>query len=240
MSSTEANKTAHAANAGKTPRISLELLRSGLVARAPGGEDSSTSAKSHSAIEPALRLVRSGDTTFPEELYAALAPVVNKLLWTLLGPDPDRDDLAHEIFLRILQNASKLRDPSRIEAWAARVTINAVKNEFRRRKLLRMFSFGYDDEHDSHGYHPDFEGRELLLRTYRALNRLPTRERLPFTLRLVGQQSLEEIALACDCSTRTIKRRLKAARVRFVRLAASDPLLAERLRQSNLEEVTDA
>jgi hypothetical protein len=135
------------------------------VASPPRSEDSSTSAKSRPVGEPALRLVRSDDTTFPEQLYATLAPVVNKLLWTLLGPDPDHDDLAHEIFLRILKNAGTLRDPSRLEAWAARVTVNAVKNEFRRRKLLRMFSFGYDAEHDSRGYHPDFEGRELLLRT---------------------------------------------------------------------------
>lgn len=227
-------------NARKTPRTSRELLRSDLVASPPRSEDSSTSAKSRPVGEPALRLVRSDDTTFPEQLYATLAPVVNKLLWTLLGPDPDHDDLAHEIFLRILKNAGTLRDPSRLEAWAARVTVNAVKNEFRRRKLLRMFSFGYDAEHDSRGYHPDFEGRELLLRTYRALVSLPTSERVPFTLRLVGQQSLEEIALGCGCSTRTIKRRLKSARARFMRLALSDPLLAERLRQASPPEVSDA
>jgi DNA-directed RNA polymerase specialized sigma24 family protein len=88
--------------------------------------------------------------------------------------------------------------------------------------------------------HPDFEGRELLLRTYRLLLKLPTAERLPFTLRLMTSQSIDEIALACGSSLRTTKRRLKSARERFVRLASADSLLAERLRQGNLDGGLDA
>ncbi|MGC4087678.1 MAG: sigma-70 family RNA polymerase sigma factor [Polyangiaceae bacterium] len=210
------------------------------MTRSPRGEENPASVKPSPPAEPALRLVRAGDTTFPEQLYARLAPVVNKLLWTLLGPDLERDDLAHEIFLRILRNAHKLRDPSRLEAWAARVTVNAVKNEFRSRKLRRFFLLGLDDsELDAPSCHPDFEGRELLLRTYRLLTSLPARERVPLTLRLVGQQSTEQIAAACGYSTRTAKRRLKLAQARFLRLASADPLLAERLRGATLDEDDD-
>lgn len=166
-----------------------------------------------------------------KELYASVAPVINKLLWTLLGPDPERDDLAHEIFLRIMQSAHQLRDRSRLEPWAARLAVNAVKNEFRRRKLRRWFSLDADDER-SPSYHPDFEGREVLLHTYDVLAKLPPRERVPLTLYLVGQRPIEEIALATSCSSRTVKRRLQAARQRFVRLASADPLLADRLDES--------
>lgn len=185
--------------------------------------------------EPSLRLLEPSAVNFPQAHYERIAVLVNKLLWTLLGPDPEREDLAHEIFIRILRNADKVRDPAHFEAWAARVATNAVKNEFRARKLRRIFAFGVDTE-ELAPYHPDFEGRELLLRTYRVLMQLPTRERLPFALRLVGQHSAEEIALVCGSSVRTIKRRLKAARERFVRLASADPLLAERLRQSPADE----
>lgn len=182
----------------------------------------------------------NGDkATFSEELYATVAPVINKLLWTLLGPDPERDDLAHEIFLRILQNAHQLRDRSRLQPWAARLAVNAVKNEFRRRKLRRWFTLDADDERVP-SYHPDFEGREVLLHTYEVLAKLPPRERVPLTLHLVGQQSIEEIALAANCSTRTVKRRLQAARLRFLRLASSDPLLAARLEQFRIEGDGDA
>lgn len=176
--------------------------------------------------------------SFSEELYGAVAPVINKLLWALLGPDPERDDLAHEIFLRILQNAHQLRDRSRLEPWAARLAVNAVKNEFRRRKLRRWLSFDADDER-APSYHSDFDGREVLLRTYQVLAKLPPRERIPLTLHLIGQQPIEDLAIATNCSARTVKRRLQAARHRFLRLASSDPLLAERLGQS-LDEGDDA
>lgn len=169
-----------------------------------------------------------------EELYAFVAPTINKLLWTLLGPDPERDDLAHEIFLRILQNVHQVRDRSRLQPWVARLAVNAVKNEFRRRKLRRWFSLETEDER-SPSYHPDFEGREVLLRTYGVLAQLPPRERVPLTLHLVGQQPIEEIAITTGCSSRTVKRRLQAARARFLRLAASDPLLAERLDRARID-----
>jgi RNA polymerase sigma-70 factor (ECF subfamily) len=185
-----------------------------------------------------LTRVSGGEPAFPADLYAALAPTVNKLLWTLLGPDPERDDLAHEIFLRILQRAHQVRDPSRLEAWAARLVINAVKNEFRRRALRRWFSWSADDDLAA-SYHPDFEGREVLLRTYALLAKLPPRERVVLTLQLMGQQSVEAIAVRSSCSTRTVKRRLQAARARFFRLAASDPLLADRVRGATPNEDDD-
>jgi RNA polymerase sigma factor (sigma-70 family) len=175
---------------------------------------------------------------FSEELYATVAPVINKLLWALLGPDSERDDLAHEIFLRILQRADQLRDRSRLQPWAARLAVNAVKNEFRRRKLRRWLSLDAEDER-SPSYHPDFEGREVLLHTYGVLAKLPARERVALTLHLIGQQPIDEIALVTGCSGRTVKRRLRAGRERFLRLAAADPLLAERLRQSPIREDDD-
>jgi DNA-directed RNA polymerase specialized sigma24 family protein len=97
-------------------------------------------------------------------LYAAVSPIINKLLWALLGPDSERDDLAHEIFLRILLRADQLRDRSRLQPWAARLAVNAVKNEFRRRKLRRWLSLDAAEER-SPSYHPDFEGREVLMHT---------------------------------------------------------------------------
>jgi RNA polymerase sigma-70 factor (ECF subfamily) len=210
------------------------------VARTPHNDETAAPAKPRAPTESPLRLVRSDESNFSDALYARLAPVVNKLLWALLGPDPERDYLAHEIFIRILRGAGRVRDQQRLEAWAARVTVNLVKNEFRSRKLRRLLTFGVDEDELWQVGHPDFEGRELLLRTYGVLMKLPTAERLPFTLRLMTGHSIEEIALACGSSVRTTKRRLKAARERFVRLGSADSLLAERLRQANFDGGGDA
>jgi RNA polymerase sigma-70 factor (ECF subfamily) len=180
--------------------------------------------------EPAgRRLVLVGSQSTREELlYARLLPVVTRLIWTFAGADPDRDDLVQDIFVRIFRGSARIRDPERIEAWAVRVTMNSVKNEFRRRKLRRWFAL--DASRDAEPRcHPDFDGREVLRRTYGVLERLPTTERLVLSLRLFEEASIERIAAVCGGSERTAKRRLKSARERFVRMAERDPLLRPRV-----------
>ncbi len=167
--------------------------------------------------------------TRAEVLHARIAPVVNRLAWSFLGADPDRDDIVHDIYIRILRRAHTVRDPAKLEGWAARVTVNSIKNEFRRRKLRRVLSLELLDEPPSPSCHPDFEGRELLQRTTQILEKMPVGERIPFTLQLLEQRSVEEIAELCDSSERTIKRRLQAARERFARLAEHDPMLRSRI-----------
>lgn len=171
----------------------------------------------------------AGNATQAELLHARLSPLVNRLLWSFLGSDPDRDDIAHDVFIKILHGVHRLRDTSRLEAWAARVTMNRVKNEFRRRKLRRFFSVDLLGDADHPRVHPDFEGRELLLHTQRILETLPVEERLAVTLRLFEEASAERIAEVCGFSVRTAKRRLSSGRDRFLRHAQRDPLLAQRL-----------
>lgn len=170
-----------------------------------------------------------GESSAAERLYERVAPTVNRLVWAFLGPDAERDDVAHDIFLRILRGADQIREPERLEAWAARVTVNTIKNEFRRRKLRRLLSLDFRDEAQAPSLHPDFEAREILKRTVQVLEHMPVRERIPFTLQLFERAGVEEIAKLCGVSERTIKRRLQAARRRFVQLARRDPLLEERL-----------
>jgi RNA polymerase sigma-70 factor (ECF subfamily) len=169
------------------------------------------------------------DATQAELLHARLAPMVNRLVWSFLGADPDRDDIAHEIFIKIFRGVEHVRDSSRLEAWAMRVTMNCLKNEFRRRKLRRFFSFDAMGDEQHPRVHPDFEGREVVVHTHRILEALPVDERLALTLRLFEEASDERIAHVCGFSVRTARRRVKAARERFVRLAQHDPLLSSRI-----------
>lgn len=177
---------------------------------------------------PAL-VVSAGDVSQAELIHGRLAPLVNRLLWTFLGYDSERDDLAHDIFIKILRGVGRVRDPARLESWAMRVTMNSLKNEFRRRKLRRFLSLDAVADAEHPRIHPDFEARELLRRTQRVLEALPVSERLAVSLSLFEQASTERIAHVCGFSTRTAKRRLASGRERFLRLARRDPLLSARL-----------
>lgn len=169
-------------------------------------------------------------------LYERVAPVVNRMLWLYLATDPERDDIAQDVFVSIVKNAHSVRDPALLEAWAARVCFNTVCNVFRRRKILRWLSLDALQGYDPPAGQTDFEGRELVVRAQKLLAELPVNERMPFTLRLLGNANLLEIAQLCDCSERTVRRRLKSARERFLRLVERDPILASRLAEGGIPE----
>jgi RNA polymerase sigma factor (sigma-70 family) len=167
--------------------------------------------------------------TSSEVLYERVAPVVHAMVWLYLATDPERDDMAQDILVAVVRGAASVRDPAQLEGWVARVAFNKICNLFRRRKLVRWLSLEGLAGYEPPAPHVDFEGRELVARTQRILEYLPVAERMAFTLHLLGNASLEEIAERCGCSERTARRRLKAARDRFGRLAKQDPVLASRL-----------
>jgi RNA polymerase sigma-70 factor (ECF subfamily) len=55
------------------------------------------------------------------------------------------------------------------------------------------------------------EKRILVATVYRALDRIPANERVPWTLRHVEGESLDQVAVLCDVSLATVKRRIGAA-----------------------------
>ena len=56
------------------------------------------------------------------------------------------------------------------------------------------------------------EDAALLARVYRALDELPAKERLAWSLRVLHGERLDDVAALFGCSTRTAKRRVAAAR----------------------------
>jgi RNA polymerase sigma-70 factor (ECF subfamily) len=180
-----------------------------------------------------VAFAREGQPGIDSLLFERLAPVISRVVWTLLGPDSEQDDMMHDVFLRVLRGVGKLRDADRLDDWAARVAINGVRNEMRRRRLRRWVAWNPFEHPEPPAYVPDLDGREVLARAYRALERLPVDERLILSLRLFYDGTLEEVAAAADCSPTTAKRRLKRARERFKRIAEQDALLKPWLDQSS-------
>lgn len=179
-----------------------------------------------------VALARARTPGIEEHLHARLAPVVNRVVWSLLGPDSEHDDVIHDVFLRILRGIVDLREADRLEQWAARVTVNTVRNELRRRRLRRWVFWNAFEDPGPLRYAPDMEGRELVARAYSALEKLPDEERVVLSLRLFHHRTLEEVAASAGCSASTAKRRLRRARERFTRIAERDELLSRWLERT--------
>ena len=162
-------------------------------------------------------------------LYDRFGKEIHRLVWHLLGPDSEHEDLVHTIFINILQGIHRLRSAQSLHAWCVSVTINTTRSEIRKRSRQRMF-FRPEKCVDMVADHtPNPEDRDLLRRTFSLLSHLPSKERIAFVLRYIEENTLAQVAACCDCSLATAKRRISRAQKRFRKMAQRDPALAERL-----------
>lgn len=81
----------------------------------------------------ALRRLRRGDEAALVWLLDRYAPYVNAVLTAVLGPDPDREELASDVFLALWTHAGQV-EPGKVKAWLGAVARNKARDALRRRK----------------------------------------------------------------------------------------------------------
>ena len=162
-------------------------------------------------------------------VYARFAPVVNRMVWRLLGADPDHNDVVQQIFYRILKQVVRVREPERLDSWVQSIAANSVYEVLRRRQVRRIFLKDMPTEAHADLVR-DVEVRDLLLRTKALIERLSPKDRLAFTFYFVERRTLAEIAELEGYSMATAKRRVMRATSRFQRLLAENPDLARLFR----------
>ena len=169
------------------------------------------------------------------ELYLRHRERVNRLVYRLLGPDSEHDDIVQEVFVRVMQRADSLRDPSREAAWVARVTVNLVRNQLRRRRVRRIVELWPRVPERSVDLEPRLLERDLARRGYALLEALDPRDRIVLLLRRVEDQSIEDVADACGCSRSTVKRRLARAEAKVTELLRAQPELRAQMHRPDEE-----
>lgn len=169
--------------------------------------------------ELAERFAR-GDAWAREALYRKYVQAVWSLALRLTGNPSDAEDVVQDTFAEALRDASQLRDRGAIRSWLMGVAVHQVHRRFRRRRLLR--ALGLDrgathtlDELAARSTPPDVLAE--LQRVGRALDALPARPRIAWTLHFVEGCSLAEIAQYCDCSLATVKRQIASAQRKLAR-----------------------
>jgi len=180
-----------------------------------------------------LERLREGEAGAVAILYDRYQAKINAIVWRIMGADSEHDDLVQRVFIQMMRGIKSLDDASKLDAWVRSVTVNMLRSELRRRRVRRIMALDTDGVEMHLAPSTDHEARESVRRVYEILEDFSADHRIVFTLRFIDGQSLDEIAEACDCSRSTIKRRLKRAQERFVKLAQKDPLLSARLAQGD-------
>jgi len=162
-------------------------------------------------------------------LYARFAPAVNRVVWRLLGADPDHNDVVQQVFYRILKQVLRLREPEKLDSWVQTIAANTVYELLRRRQVRRLFLKDLPTEAHADLVR-DVEVRDLLLHTKALIERLPAKERIVFMLYYVEGRTLAEVAELGGYSLATAKRRIARSNRRFQLLLEQNPELLRLLR----------
>jgi len=159
----------------------------------------------HAVTEPGL-----------DALYARYAPYVAAIATRILGRQAEVEDVVQEVFSLAVGGLRRREDHREIKSWLATVTVRRSVHQLRLRRFWSAFDLADEPSYEQLAdQSADPQERELISDVYRALDRLPPRQRVPWVLRYVEGQSLEQVAETCDCSLATVKRRISAAHDRI-------------------------
>jgi len=162
-----------------------------------------------------------------EQLFRLYGPYVAQVALRVLGRDDEVDDVVQEVFLAVISDLDKLRNPLSVRGWLKTVTVRKSYRVLKQRSRRRLWAFlGLGDSAEIPAACGSesllapgcgTEDRVLLMRIYRLLDELPANERLAWTLRHIEGEQVESVASLCGCSLATAKRRIAAAQTFLAR-----------------------
>ena len=173
-----------------------------------------------------LRAAQGGDPAAFGELVRRYQRAVYRVAYALTRDASDADDLAQETFVRAWQAIGRFRLGEPLYPWLSRIATNLAFSLFRRRKrrpetpLEPLLEAGQQwGVEDDPAERVERDERERHLQD--AFAGLKPEHQAVLALRVVEEQSYEEIAMTLGVPVGTVMSRLSRARAELrVRLAA--------------------
>src|SRR5579859_7784062 len=128
----------------------------------------------------------AGETSAFRELYEHHRVDVARLVYRMLGPRSDMEDVIQEVFVQVYKSLRDFRGQSKFSTWLHRVTVNVVLMYRRAAKSRPVFAAEavVDSAVRSQDIGPDedAERRERVRAFGRLLDRLGDKKRIVFVL----------------------------------------------------------
>ena len=172
---------------------------------------------------------QAGDRAAFRELFRRHRADVLRLVYRMLGPRADVEDVIQEVFLQVHRSLPDFRGEAKFTTWLHRVTVNVVLMARRAAKSRPVFAEEpADDLTRDAGPWPDEDAsrRERLRAFQRCLELISEKKRAVFVLHELDGMPAAEIAEVVDAPVLTVRTRLFYARKELCELMRAEPTLA--------------
>jgi RNA polymerase sigma-70 factor (ECF subfamily) len=124
----------------------------------------------------------------------------------------DADDIAQDVFIKVIQSIDTYRGDSSLKTWLYRITVNHSISYIRKQKIKGFFGLKSKDTIDElelidRQPHPDklLEHKELNEKFINSLAKLPEKQRETFALRYFDDLTYEQISQMLNVSVGGLK-----------------------------------
>ena len=175
------------------------------------------------AVNQELLLIekaRSGDIKSFSALVMLYQERAVHIAYSFLGNYEDARDIAQEAFMKTYESLKNFKAESRFYTWFYRILVNACKDFLRKKNVRQHLSFWFRRDGDSEddplmniagdtsSAAENLMDQELGDEIYKALEKLPLRQRSAFSLRYLEGMSLEATAESMGLSVGAVKANL--------------------------------
>lgn len=195
----------------------------GVVGWRPGGTLSAAEG------DDLVARCQRGDRDAFRELFVRHRTDVVRLVYRMLGPRADVEDVVQDVFLQVYRSLRDFRGDAKFSTWLHRVTVNVVLMARRAAKSRPTHDGALDDDAaQPDGVLPDEDAsrRERLRAFQRCIDRLPEKKRVVFILHELEGLPAAEIASVVGAPVLTVRTRLFYARRELARFMGDEPALS--------------
>ena len=181
-------------------------------------------------VDELVKRAQHGDRAAFTELFRRHRSDVSRLVFRMLGPTADSEDVIQEVFLQVHRSLGEFRGQAKFTTWLHRVTVNVVLMVRRAARSRPVFAGELvDDAEPDKGLLPDEDAARYarIAAFRRLLDRLPEKKRTVFILHEIEGLAPAEIATMVDAPVLTIRTRLFYARRELAEMMVHEPVLAQ-------------
>lgn len=167
----------------------------------------------------------SGDYS-KNEILTDIMRAYGKDVWnyafSLCGKSEMADDIAQDVFLKVLQKIDTFRGEASMKTWLLKITRTTALNHRTTWFIRKVIPLGKGFENEEYGDSPSAESKAFetitLNDAWQNVMKLPTKLREVMVLFAYHEMSQKEIAETIGIPEGTVKSRLHHARIRFAKL----------------------